>query len=181
MQHHLSQQQKKGFTFIEMLLYMGIVSFILTAIVSFAWNIIYLGVKNNTQQEITTATRLVSERLKYEIRNAQAIGPSDFGDNFATDSTKNISLLEKSPRDVTQFFVQDGKLFIQEDGATAVALQSDTTKITNLVFTNYSSDDAATQQIGFTLTVETWYPNAGERQEYQGSMTIESSAEVRGH
>jgi type II secretory pathway pseudopilin PulG len=181
MQYYTQQQNKKGFTFIEMLLYMGIVSFILTAIVSFAWNIIYVDVKNNTQQELSTATRLISERLKYEIRNAQAIGASDFGDNLAQDESKTLSLLEKSPRDSTRFFVQNGKLFIQEDTATALAVQSDNTKITNLVFTDYSSGDNLTQQIGFTFTVEANYPDAGNRQEYQGSITAESSAEVRSH
>ena len=91
MQNHTQQQNKRGFTFIEMLLYMGIVSFILTAIVSFAWSIIYLGEKNNTQQEISAAARLISERLTREIRNAQAIGSSDFGDNLALDASKSFS------------------------------------------------------------------------------------------
>lgn len=181
MQYHIKQHNKKGFTFIEMLLYMGIVSFVLIAIVSFAWNIIYLGIKNNTQQEVSVAARLISERLKYEIRNAQSIDSSDFGDNFATDASKNISLSEKSPRNATRFFVQDGRLFIQEDAHDAIVLQSDTTKITNLVFTNYSSADDLARHIGFTVTVVSYYPNAGDKQEYQGSVTIESGAEVRSH
>ena len=148
---------------------------------SFAWSIIYLGEKNNTQQEISAAARLISERLTREIRNAQAIGSSDFGDNLALDASKSFSLQENSPRNSIRFFVQNGKLFIQEDGNEAVALQPDTTKTTNFVFTNYSSNDNVTQQVGFTFTIEANYPYAGDRQEYKGNVRVESSAEVRSH
>src|SRR3989344_7372816 len=64
---------EKGFTLIELILYMALVSIVLTAIVPFAWNIIGGGVKSSAQQEVFSQARFVSERIKYEIRNASGI------------------------------------------------------------------------------------------------------------
>lgn len=172
---------KKGFTFIEVLLYMGIVSFILGAIISFAWNIIDFGVKSAIQQEVSAQARYISERLKYEIRNANSIQTSDFGVNLADDASKNISVSQDTPHDPTRIFVQDNQVFIQQGTADSVSLQSADTIVTSLVFMDYSSADGSTQYVDFTVTVKADYPNANGRQEYQESVTIESGAEVRSH
>lgn len=171
---------KKGFTFVEVILYIAILTIVLGAIVPFAWNAIGLGVKSNTEQEVYTAARYLSERLKYEIRNADGIdASSDFDTNLVSDASKELSLSQVGSSSSTVFSVSDGRVFVSQGGGDPVVLQSNDTKVTDLTFTDYSSDDGKTKNIGFTLTVEANYPNAGMRQEYQESVTLESGAEIR--
>ncbi len=63
----------KGFTFIELILYVAIVAIMMTALIPFAWNAIEGGVKSATEQEVFSQARYVSERIKYEVRNASSI------------------------------------------------------------------------------------------------------------
>ena len=57
-----------GFTFIELILYVAIVTIILSALVPFAWSAIETGVKSAVKQEVNANARYLSERIKYEIR-----------------------------------------------------------------------------------------------------------------
>lgn len=171
---------RKGFTFIEVIIYIAIVVIMLSALIPFAWNVIGLGVKSNTQQEVYTQTRFVSERLKYEIRNSNGIdNPSDFDVDLVSDTSKKVSLSQVDSHESVVFSVLDGKVLMKRGSSDAVALQSNDTKVTQLVFTNYSSDDGTTKNISFTMTIEANYPYAGGRQEYQERVTLESGSEMR--
>ena len=156
----------RGFTFIELILYVSIVTIMLTSIIPFAWNIIGSGAKSGTQQEVFSQARFVSERIKYEIRNADGINSvsaTSISLDTSTDPTTVIDLL-------------GGKIRIKYGAATVLELNSDDTKITSLTFTDYSLGN--TKHIGFALTVESNSP-AGARQEFKETVTLRSSAEVR--
>src|SRR3990167_11538866 len=62
-----------GFTLIELILYVALITIILSAIVPFAWNTVQTGVKSAVQQEVNANARYISERIKYEIRNSTGI------------------------------------------------------------------------------------------------------------
>lgn len=88
----------RGFTFIELILYVSIVTIILTAVIPFAWAIITSRTKSSTEQEVFSQARYVSERLKYEIRNAYGIDPaSSFGVNLANNSSQILRLTVNPP------------------------------------------------------------------------------------
>src|ERR1700683_242043 len=70
---NFNMKNKKGFTYIDLLLYIGLVVIILSALIPFAWNAIETGVKSTTEQEVFSNAQYISERLKYEIRNATGI------------------------------------------------------------------------------------------------------------
>ena len=157
----------RGFTFIELILYVSIVTIMLTAIIPFAWNIIGSGAKSGTQQEVFSQARFVSERLKQEIRSANGINSvsaTSISLNTPTDPTTVIDLLA-------------GKVRIKYGAASVINLNSDGTNVTSLVFTNYTSADNKTKHIGFTLTITSNY--SGSRQEYKETVTLRGSAEVR--
>ena len=170
----------KGLTFIELILYISIVTIMLTAIVPFGWSTINSGVKNSTQQEVYTQARYASERLKYEIRSATGInaGASSFDVNLANNSSQKLQLAETSPVNTLDISVTTAGL-VQLDPGNDVAytINSVDTKITNLTFTNYTSADNKTKHIGFTLTIVSNY--SGQRKEYNETVTLRGSAEVR--
>jgi type II secretory pathway pseudopilin PulG len=162
---------QKGFTFIELLIYISIVTMMMVTLIPFAWNIIGSGAKSATQQEVIANARYMSERLKYEIRNASGI---------ASVSANRISLVSSnSATNPTVIALSGGNLTIAFASGSAVNLNSQKASVSALTFTNYTSTNSATKHIQFVFTVNANYPGAGQRQEYKTSTTIEGSAEVR--
>jgi len=160
-----------GFTLIELILYMALVSIVLAAIIPFALNIIGGSAKSSAQQEVFSQARFVSERIKYEIRNANSInsvntpvGTIDL--NTATNATTVIALT-------------GGKVTIKYGaGGTAIILNSNGTIVSNLIFTNYTSLDNKSKHIQFSFTIDDNFGSS--RQEYQvPEVDVEGSSEVR--
>jgi Tfp pilus assembly protein FimT len=165
------RQIHDGFTLMELVLYIGIVTILLSAVIPFAWNIIEGGVKSATGQEIFTQGQYVSNRITYEIRNASDIN---------SISPTQISLATATPStNPTIISLNAGVINMQQGAASPIALNSVNTTIQSLAFTNYSSSDNKTKNIQFVFTIAAKYPGAGSRQEYNGSVTMEGSAEVR--
>jgi len=170
----------RGFTFIELILYVSIVTIMLTSIIPFAWSIIGSGVKSSTQQEVFSQARYVSERLKYEIRNATGIdvASSNFDVNLANNSSQKLRLTEQSPVNTLDISVTTaGQAQLDPGNDVPYTINSTDTKVTDLTFTNYTSSDNKTKHIGFTLTIISNY--SGSRQEFKETVTLQSSAEVR--
>ena len=163
---------ERGFTFIELILYISIVTIMLSALIPFAWNVIGGGVKSGVEQEVYSQARYVSERIKYEIRQASGI--------TSVDAT-SISLTNFPPDTTTVISLSSGKMQINKNGAGAVNLNSDDTIITtvgDVIFTDYRSADNKTKHIGFTFIIDGNFGSS--RQEYQiSALTMEGSAEVR--
>ena len=159
-----------GFTLIELIIYLAIVSTVLTALIKYSWNTIELGEKSVTEQEVFANARLVSERIKYEIRNSTGIN---------TVSSTSISLQESGGTDPTVISLSSGNIVITQGvGPTAGPLNSNDISITSLTFTNYTSSNNKTKHIGFSFTAQSTY--SGARAEFKISpITIRSSAEVR--
>lgn len=160
-----------GFTYLELIIYIAILVIIMTTLIPFAWNVIEGGVKNATEREVYSQGRYVSERIKYEIRNANGIN---------SVSPTQISLSTDDPAtNPTIITSASGGITIQQGAGSPIVLNSQDTTVTSLAFTNYTSSDNKTQNIQFTFTIAARYAGAGNRQEYQGSTTLEGAAEVR--
>lgn len=162
---------ERGFTFIELILYVGILTTMLVALIPFAWNIIGGGVKSATQQEVFSNARYISERLKYEIRNATGIN--------SVSSTQISLATATAGTNPTVINLSGGNITITQGASSAVNLNSVNTTVSSLTFTNYTSGDSKTEHIQFIFTLNANYPGAGQRHEFNESTTIEGSAEVR--
>ena len=157
-----------GFTLIELILYVSILTIMLSAIIPFAWDVIGSSAKSATQQEVNTQARYVSERIKYEIRRASeitAVTPTSLNlTNFSPDTTTVIDILYE-------------KIRINKNGGGEINLNSDNTTISSLTFTDYRSADSKTKNIQFTFTLNSLFGSAGQK--YTATTTIESDAEMR--
>jgi Tfp pilus assembly protein PilV len=160
---------KFGFTLIETVLYVAIVAVVVLSVSSLGWLAINNQVKSNTHQEVTETARFISERIGYEIRNASGITaatPSSITlSNFAPDTSTEISL--------TGTNVQ-----IAKNGSNPVSINPIGTKVSDLSFTNYSTE-SATRNIGFTITVNQSY--TGTNQLFKASTTLQSAVELRSY
>lgn len=160
---------KKGFTLIELILYMAIVTIVMGSLIPFAWNVIGGSSKSSAEQEVSSQARYVSERIKYEIRNANGIN-SVSASSIDLDTDTNAT---------TVIDISGGKIRIKygADG-TPVNLNSDDTNTTVLVFTDYTSADYKTKHIQFSFAIDDNYNSS--RQEYDAPVvTVESGAELR--
>lgn len=160
---------ERGFTFIELILYVAIVTIILSALVPFAWDTVETGVKSAVAQEVNANARYISEIIKYEIRNSTGIN---------SVAATSISLATSTPAtNPTVIDLSAGNIRITQGAASPVNLNSANTVINSLTFTDYTSLDNKTKHIQFTMTVAASF--AAARQEYQDSVVVESSSEVR--
>lgn len=62
---------KKGFTLIELIIYIAILSVVLVLITDFAWNILYGDVKSQTVRETQQNARFAMEKITRAIRAGQ--------------------------------------------------------------------------------------------------------------
>lgn len=175
-------KKQYGFTFIEVILYVGIVSITTTALISYALNISGIRAKSGSQEEVSASARYLSERIKFVIRNANDINTaqSNFGVNLAQTPGTKLTLrtnITNPPNDPTVVDVVAGQARIKQGLNPNYFLNSNVTNLTNLTFTNYTSSDNKTKHIGFTLTLQA--RTTSTRQEFTNSVTLESSAEVR--
>ena len=160
----------KGFTFIEIILYISIVSIVLMALVPFAWNVIGGSVKSSAEQEVSSQARFISEKIKYEIRNADSIN-SIAATSISLDPPGTIN-------DPTIIDLSGGKIRIKLGAAAIVDLNSTDTNITSLTFTDFTSADNKTKNIQFIFTIDDNYGSS--RQEYDvPAQTVEGSSELR--
>lgn len=167
-----------GYTYIELILYIAIVTIMMQALIPFAWNIIQGGVKSSIQQEVFSQARFISEKLKFEIRNAKDIvaAQSDFDVNLASDQTKKITLQTLGGQTIV-VDVQSGIVRIKRGSNPAIPLSAANIQVTDLTFRNYSSIDNKSKHLGFTLTALS--SNPSPRQEYKASISLQSSTEIR--
>ena len=164
-----SLRSRRGFTLIELILYVTIITIVMGALIPFAWNVIEGSAKSSVEQEVSSQARYVSERIKYEIRNANDINSISASSIDLNTDTNAVAVIDLS----------GGKVRIKYGaGGTPINLNSNDTNVTGLAFTDYRSADTKTKHIQFSFTIDDNY--TGSRQEYDApAITIESSAELR--
>ena len=164
----------KGFTLIELILYVALLSIFIGGAVLFAWDVIYGRVKSNVQQEVSHNLRYAGKRILYEIRNASAIN---------SVSSSNICLASSnSARNPTRIYVSSSRLQIAWGGGSSDCtsmtndepISSNEVTVSSLTFTDLSSSTDS-YNINFAITVD----STADREEWQRSQSYSSSAELR--
>lgn len=160
-----------GFTFIELIIYVALLTIFISGTITFAWDAIYSQNKANIQEEAVESARLALARIAFEIRNASAI-------NSITTSSITLANADAA-RNPTVFDLTGGRIRIGFGStgscpiSTPCFLTSNLITVSNLTFTNLSIGNSI--NINFSLTVSA----AGARNEWQISQTYTSSAELR--
>ena len=171
-------RNKKAFSLIETILYIGIAGIVLVSLFTFGWNMIGVGAKNSVHHDVVANGRFVVEKLSFFIREATDIDAanSNFGVNLAGTSNK-ITLRADTPNDPIVFDVSGGALRVKLGAATAVPVTSSDVSVSSIVFTNYSSVDGKTKNIRFELQLDA--VSGVGRQEYTGSVHLVGDSEIR--
>ena len=167
---------QKGFTLIELILYIAIISIFITGTILFAWDIIHASVKSDIHREVSQNLRLVSMRIAHEIRNASGINssPSLPGSSISLgniDSSKNPTVIDLSSGRIRIGQGSSGSC----PSSSPCYLTSNNVTVTSLQFTDLSSAGDESKNINFVITLES---NA-DRKEWQKTQTYTGSVEIR--
>lgn len=139
----------KGFTLVELLLYIALTSIILFTTAMFLVSLLESRVKNQTIATVDQEGNQTMATITQTIRNAVSINSPTIGTDSATLSL-NTGVSGKDP---TIFSLSNGTIMMQEGSGSPVALTSNLVIISNLKFRNLSR--ASTPgNIDVTFTVE---------------------------
>lgn len=165
---------KKGFSLVELILYVAFVSIVSTLYVNYAVDILTSVQKTHVQRDVQQNARFAMERMMQEIRAAEGInlGGSTFGSHPGV-----LSLATSVPAtNPTIFDVSGGVLRMTQGVSAPVPLTSSGLSVTNLVFTNLSVNNRTTN-VRVSLTVE--HPNPDGIELFNASSVIGGAAAVR--
>jgi len=170
----MSEKGRGGYTFIELLLYIAIISVFITGAIYFSWDIILARVKVRTINELNQNLRLAAGRINYEVRNARGLifAGTDRICLSSFDVGRNPTLIYK---DGSQLKIAWGGGSADCTGALfSESLSSDSVDVTHFRLTDLSSLPQSIN-ISYELTFEI----GGQKRVWQRSQSISSSAELR--
>lgn len=137
--------KNRGFTLLEILLYMLIASGILFAIMSFALQIMEVSKKSSDMQEIETNIDYISNKLSSVIKTANSIDNEN--STFNNDIGKlslNVPDGAKSP---TLFYLENEAVYLKEGATADVKITSDFVKCTQLKFVKVTTAKSPDQVV----------------------------------
>lgn len=170
----IPRHTSKGYTLIELLLYMSLLGSLLLGISLFFVTSTTARVKNQTVAEVDRQGELIMDAITRTIRNADSITSPSTG---ATASSLTLAVPTTSLTP-TVFSSPAGTLQMTEAGGSAVALHNDKVEVlaANLSFKNLSrSGTPGVVRISFVISRK----NPNNRNEYSYQKTFTGTAALR--
>ncbi|MBL1434245.1 hypothetical protein COB87_001585 [Candidatus Wolfebacteria bacterium] len=166
-------QTNKGFSLLELLLYISISASLLLAVSSFLGILLQARVKNQTIAEVDQQGIQVVQLITQSIRNSKGVNSP------ATSTTATLLSLSatNSVNDPTIFDVANSIFRITEGTSTPMLLTNSRVTVSSLEFHNLSrTDTAGIIRIKFNIS----HVNPEGRNEYSYSKMFFASASLRG-
>lgn len=169
-----TDSKQKGFTLLELLLYVSGLLILGTVIIMLIVQFYSL------YKEIVAAPRadrtalLIIDRITKEIRSADQINISESQFN-TTSGVLDISTIENSTTTDKKFFIQNGVAFYQKNNESPEELSSDDFVVSNFNF-NYVQTSVS-EAIKFNLELQYQAQNATRTKSYTGFAILRESYE----
>lgn len=163
---------QEGFTLIELILYVAIISFILLSITSLIVMLFQVRVKNQTVVEVNQQGAQIVHLISQTIRSSEGITAPVAG---ATASSATFDVITVAD-DPTIFDISSGAIRITEGAGSATPLSNSRVTASGLSFQNISRiNTPGIIKFEFTLT----HVNPENRNEYDYAKTFYATAAVR--
>jgi len=155
-----TSKANKGYSILEMVIYIALVSIVVLII----FNIIII--VNSNSRNIIALDKIGSEAINsmeiitYQIKNAEYIySPTSNFVNYNHDpaKTSQLSLATminvSSPEKIAylDFYLENGTLFLKEEGANPMAITSSRVSVSDLDFYYYKNDQRESVRIYLTI------------------------------
>ena len=163
---------KRGFTLVELLLYIGLSATMLIVISGFLGTMLEARVKNQTIAEVEQQGMQVIHLVSQTIRNSEAITSPGVGLTSSSLTLDVVTALD----DPTIFDSSSDVIRIKEGGSSAVSITNSNVLVSGLLFENLSGTSTpGVIRISFTLS----HRNISLRNEFEFSQTFYTSASLR--
>jgi type II secretory pathway pseudopilin PulG len=123
--------KKKGFTIIELLIYLAIVTTVITSLVFYGMSVSDSRSKIYAAQEVNSSARQVMQIISQKIRTATAI-------NNLTSNSLNLAM-DNPAVDPTVIDLDQGRIRIQSGANPALPITSNHVQVTQLQFTDLTT------------------------------------------
>lgn len=165
--------KNKGFSLVETLLYVTIVSMVLFSIVFLLSFLTSTRVKNATIYDVNSQGAYVMQLMVNTVRNADSI---DFPLASATSSTLSLTVSDGmlSP---TVFDVASGTLRIKEGASNPIPLTNSHVTVSSLTFQTIAPASSVDKTVKVSFTIS--YNNPNNRGEMEFIQTFSGSATLR--
>lgn len=148
------RQTSQGFTLVEMILYLFIVGVILSVLALFLLQLLNARTKTYAISEVLSSAHLIEERLSEAVRHASSVEVAD--SVFQSDpGVLSLNMVNADRTPLVFSLTQDnGQFQLSEGGNNPVVLSPEQIEITNLVFTNLTTqDDTGMIRVEFTVKI----------------------------
>ena len=163
----------KGFTLVEMTLYVSICSILLLSLSVFLTFLLGTRVRSQSITEVNQQGFQVMNLITETIRNGRSIQTPSIGTSSSTLSlTTGNSLI-----DPTIFTLASTTIKIQEGSNISVPLTNSRIKVSNFLFQNVSSTSSTEKIIRISFTID--YSNLSGKSEYTFTKDFIGSATLR--
>ena len=164
---------RKGFSLLEMLLYVSICSVLLLSLSLASTFLLSSRVKNQSIADVHQQGSQVIQLITQTIRNAKSIDIPSVG---ATSSALTVTVVDQllSP---TVFDISNGVLEIKEGSGPNVLLTNSHVTVSSLLFQNISSTSSLDRTVQVSFTID--YKNPSGRNEYSFTKSFTGSATLR--
>lgn len=143
----------KGFTLIELIIYIGLMSIMLLGITSFTKTVLQTRTRSQVIAEVEQQGVQVMQILTQTIRNAASILSPGLGSN---NSTLILDVVNPTA-DPTTFSLSNNSINIQEGGGSLIELTNSRVEVQNLIFQNFSRlDTPGLVKFNFTLNYKNY-------------------------
>jgi len=172
--------KKRGFTLMEMLVYIGVLAIIVTAISSFFLWAIRSNTKTKVMRETLDNARRAMEIITYEIKEAKSIyTPTTTSTQLSLETIHYLPQGEKTT--YIDFYLcgtASTTLCLKKEFQNPIALTSERVEVKNLSFTQIATISTI-PAVQVNLTID--YKNPTELSEYRASINLSSTASLRSY
>jgi len=179
-----NQQSQKGFTLIELIVYIAIASLVLVSALNIGWNVSLGQTNSSAKKEVYLNARLILNELQNQIRQADGVitansvfntNPGTLSLDYPGGNADVVFNTYSKAVNVGGAVTNITKLRVYE-GMNYSDLTSDQVDVTNFTVQNLQRGTEKTN-IGITLTLER--VNPGNDPKYDASINIQTAISLR--
>lgn len=163
----------RGFTLVEMVLYVSLCSVILLSLSTFMASLLDSRVRSQSIAEVNQQGAQAMHMMTQTIRNGRSVTSPSIG----TSSSSLVVITGNALLNPTIFNTASGTLFIKEGSDASIALTNHRVAVSGLLFQNVSSSSSTEKIIRMSFVLD--YINTSGRGEYSYTKTFTGSATLR--
>lgn len=142
----------KGFSLVEMLVYIAVLVMISTAVVSTYLSLDSVLARNQTERAVTKAAAAAMEHMLRDIRAASTV-------NTAERSLPDELAVDRGLSTTTEFYLVDERIYVDVNDQTIGPITPEEVSVSDLTFDHHehtgTSLETEAVRISFTIAVET--------------------------